>query len=64
LPIPVREPRESQEESGRLDRHLESALRASSADEWEMILNRLIPAGRVLTVAEALQNQQIKYSSF
>jgi CoA:oxalate CoA-transferase len=46
---------------GALTVELESALRASSADEWEMILNRIgIPAGRVLTVPEALENQQIK----
>ena len=46
---------------GALTVELESALRASSANEWEMILNRIgIPAGRVLTVPEALENQQIK----
>jgi crotonobetainyl-CoA:carnitine CoA-transferase CaiB-like acyl-CoA transferase len=46
---------------GALTVELESALRASSADEWEMILNRIgVPAGRVLTVPEALENQQIK----
>ena len=46
---------------GALTVELESALRASSAEEWEMILNRIgIPAGRVLTVPEALENQQIK----
>jgi crotonobetainyl-CoA:carnitine CoA-transferase CaiB-like acyl-CoA transferase len=49
---------------GALTVELESALRASSADEWEMVLNRIgVPAGRVLTVAEALQNQQIKHRS-
>jgi CoA:oxalate CoA-transferase len=47
---------------GALTVELESALRASSADEWEMILNRIgVPAGRVLTVPEALENQQIKH---
>ena len=49
---------------GALTVELESALRASSAEEWEMVLNRIgVPAGRVLTVAEALQNQQIKHRS-
>jgi crotonobetainyl-CoA:carnitine CoA-transferase CaiB-like acyl-CoA transferase len=47
---------------GALTVELESALRASSAEEWEMILNGIgVPAGRVLTVPEALENQQIKH---
>ena len=39
---------------------LEAALQSKSASEWETILNRIgIPAGRVLSVAEALNNEQI-----
>jgi len=45
-------------------KHRGAALRASSAEEWEMILNGIgVPAGRVLTVPEALQNQQVKHRS-
>jgi len=40
---------------------LESALQANSAAEWETILNRIgIPAGRVLTIPEALDHPQVK----
>ena len=47
---------------GALTVELESALRASSANEWEMILNRIgVPAGRVLSVPEALENEQIEH---
>jgi crotonobetainyl-CoA:carnitine CoA-transferase CaiB-like acyl-CoA transferase len=44
-----------------LTRELESALARKSADEWETALNRLgVPAGRVLTVPEALDAAQVK----
>jgi crotonobetainyl-CoA:carnitine CoA-transferase CaiB-like acyl-CoA transferase len=44
-----------------LTAELEAALAAKTAAEWEPILNRVgIPAGRVLTVAEALDNPQIR----
>jgi crotonobetainyl-CoA:carnitine CoA-transferase CaiB-like acyl-CoA transferase len=40
---------------------LEAALRAKAAADWEPLLNSLgIPAGRVLTVPEALELPQIK----
>ncbi len=40
---------------------LEHALAAKSAAEWEVILNRAgIPAGRVVTVPEALENPQVQ----
>jgi len=40
---------------------IEQALAAKSAAEWETILNRAgIPAGRVVTVPEALQNPQVQ----
>ncbi len=40
---------------------LEAALRRRSAGDWETILNRAgVPAGRVLTVREALEVPQIK----
>ncbi len=43
-----------------LNRALETALQSKSASEWETILNRIgIPAGRVLTVPEALHNEQV-----
>ena len=43
-----------------LNAALEAALQSKSASEWETILNRIgIPAGRVLSVAEALNNEQI-----
>ena len=45
-----------------LTAELEASLAAKSAVEWEAILNRVgIPAGRVLTVPEALDNPQIKH---
>jgi crotonobetainyl-CoA:carnitine CoA-transferase CaiB-like acyl-CoA transferase len=44
-----------------LTRELESALAHKSAAEWETALNHLgVPAGRVLTVPEALEVAQIK----
>jgi crotonobetainyl-CoA:carnitine CoA-transferase CaiB-like acyl-CoA transferase len=44
-----------------LTTELESALQANSAAEWETILNRIdIPAGRVLTIPEALDQPQLK----
>jgi crotonobetainyl-CoA:carnitine CoA-transferase CaiB-like acyl-CoA transferase len=44
-----------------LTRELEAALARKSADEWEAALNRLgVPAGRVLTVPEALDVAQIR----
>ena len=43
-----------------LNKALEAALQSKSAAEWETILNRIgIPAGRVLSVPEALSNEQI-----
>jgi CoA:oxalate CoA-transferase len=40
---------------------LELALQAKSSAEWETILNRIgIPAGRVLTIPEALEHPQVK----
>jgi crotonobetainyl-CoA:carnitine CoA-transferase CaiB-like acyl-CoA transferase len=40
---------------------IEKALSAKPAAEWETILNRAgIPAGRVVTVPEALQNPQVQ----
>jgi crotonobetainyl-CoA:carnitine CoA-transferase CaiB-like acyl-CoA transferase len=44
-----------------LTRELEAALALKSADEWEAALNRLgVPAGRVLTVPEALDVAQVR----
>jgi CoA:oxalate CoA-transferase len=44
-----------------LTRELEAALAHRSAAQWEIVLNRLgVPAGRVLTVPEALDVAQIK----
>ena len=44
-----------------LTRELEAALARRSAAEWETALNRLgVPAGRVLTVPEALEVPQVK----
>jgi formyl-CoA transferase len=44
-----------------LTRELETALAQRSAAEWEGALNRLgVPAGRVLTVPEALEAAQVK----
>ena len=41
---------------------LESALQKKTAEQWEAILNRLgIPAGRVLTVPEALDTPQVRH---
>jgi crotonobetainyl-CoA:carnitine CoA-transferase CaiB-like acyl-CoA transferase len=43
-----------------LNRALERALQAKPATEWEAILNRIgIPAGRVLSVPEALASTQV-----
>jgi len=45
-----------------LTAELESALRAKSAAAWEPILIRLgIPAGRVVTVPQALESPQVKH---
>ena len=45
-----------------LTTELEGALRQRSAAEWETLLNRLgVPAGRVLSVPEALEAPQIKH---
>ena len=44
-----------------LTQEIEAALAAKAAAEWEPILNRAgIPAGRVVTVPEALQNPQVQ----
>ena len=41
---------------------LEEALRSKSADQWEILLTRIgIPAGRVLTVPEALDTPQVRH---
>ena len=45
-----------------LTAQLESALQKRSAAEWEAMLNRAgVPAGRVLSVAEALEAPQIRH---
>src|SRR6185295_10810624 len=45
-----------------LNHEIESALQRMSAAEWESILNSVgIPAGRVLTVAQALANEQVRH---
>jgi CoA:oxalate CoA-transferase len=45
-----------------LTAELEASLAAKGAAEWEAIMNRVgIPAGRVLSVPEALANPQIKH---
>ncbi len=61
----LQDPRFAQREARKrnraeLNEALEAALQSKSASEWETILNRIgIPAGRVLSVAEALNNEQI-----
>ena len=46
---------------GALTIEIEQALAVKSAAEWEVILNRAgIPAGRVVTVPEALDNPQVR----
>lgn len=45
-----------------LTTELEAALKVKTAAEWEPILNRIgVPAGRVLTVPEALDTPQVKH---
>jgi crotonobetainyl-CoA:carnitine CoA-transferase CaiB-like acyl-CoA transferase len=45
-----------------LTQEVEAALRSKPAAEWETILIRVgIPAGRVVSVPEALENPQIKH---
>jgi crotonobetainyl-CoA:carnitine CoA-transferase CaiB-like acyl-CoA transferase len=45
-----------------LTEQLESALQQKAAEQWETILTRIgIPAGRVLTVPEALDTPQIRH---
>jgi len=45
-----------------LTQEVEAALRSKAAAEWEMILIGVgIPAGRVVTVPEALENPQVKH---
>lgn len=45
-----------------LTAELEDALRCKPAAQWETSLNRIgIPAGRVLTVAEALDSPQVRH---
>ena len=45
-----------------LTAEIEAALQTKSAAAWEPVLNRVgIPAGRVATVPEALENPQIKH---
>ena len=61
----LQDPRFAQRESRKrnraeLNEALEAALHSKSASEWETILNRIgIPAGRILSVPEALKNEQI-----
>jgi len=44
-----------------LTREIEQSLRRRTATEWEGVLNELgIPAGRVLTVPEALDTEQVR----
>jgi crotonobetainyl-CoA:carnitine CoA-transferase CaiB-like acyl-CoA transferase len=63
----VHDPRFAERESRKRNRvalatELERALQSRSAEEWEATLNRIgIPAGRVLTVPQALQNPQVKH---
>jgi crotonobetainyl-CoA:carnitine CoA-transferase CaiB-like acyl-CoA transferase len=48
-----------------LTRELEAALAEKSAADWEAALNRVgVPAGRVLTVPEALELAQIRQREF
>jgi CoA:oxalate CoA-transferase len=45
-----------------LTREIERALHARTAEEWEILLNAAgVPAGRVLTVPEALGHAQVKH---
>ena len=45
-----------------LTSELETALKVKTAAEWETLLNRIgVPAGRVITVPEALDTPQIKH---
>jgi crotonobetainyl-CoA:carnitine CoA-transferase CaiB-like acyl-CoA transferase len=61
----LRDPRFAQREARKrnradLNRALEEALQSKPAAEWETILNSIgIPAGRILSVPEALANEQI-----
>lgn len=61
----LQDPRFAQRESRKrnraeLNKALEAALQSKSASEWETILNRIgIPAGRILSVPAALENEQI-----
>jgi crotonobetainyl-CoA:carnitine CoA-transferase CaiB-like acyl-CoA transferase len=61
------DPRFAERESRKRNRaaltaELEASLATKTAAEWEAILNRVgIPAGRVLTVPEALDNPQIRH---
>jgi crotonobetainyl-CoA:carnitine CoA-transferase CaiB-like acyl-CoA transferase len=63
----VRDARFTERESRKRNRalltaELEAALQKRPASEWETILNRLgVPAGRVLTVPEALEAPQIRH---
>jgi CoA:oxalate CoA-transferase len=62
----MKDPRFAERESRKQHRaaltvEIEAALRSKTADEWETILNGLgIPAGRVVTVPEALRNPQVQ----
>jgi len=61
------DPRFAERESRKVNRaaltvELEAALQARSAEEWEAILGRIgIPAGRVLSVPEALAQPQVAH---
>ena len=63
----VRDPRFAERESRKRHRaeltaELESALKRRSAAEWEALLNRVgVPAGRVLSVPEALDSAQVMH---
>jgi CoA:oxalate CoA-transferase len=63
----VRDERFSERESRKRNRamltaELEAALKKRPASEWETILNRLgVPAGRVLSVPEALASPQVRH---
>jgi CoA:oxalate CoA-transferase len=63
----VADPRFAERESRKRNRaaltaELEGALRKRSAAEWEPLLNRVgVPAGRVLSVPEALEAPQIRH---
>jgi CoA:oxalate CoA-transferase len=67
LPQLIDDPRFSEREARKSNRFLlnieiENGLVLRSAEEWEVILNNAnVPAGRVLTIPEALEHPQIRH---